>query len=703
MHIESVIAHAFGPFSNETLKLGKGMTVIHGPNESGKSTWHAALYAGLCGVRRGPGTKKEDQDFRSRYSPWDSGDWEVATTIRLDSGLHLELRHDLAGKVACSARDADSGKDYSDEIMFEKAPDGSRWLGLNRRTFLNTACVRQGDIQALRDNAEALQEHLQRAAATAGTDTTAAKAIAEINGFLKDSVGTEHPNSKKPLRASMDRLARARDALEGAQANHSEYLKLQEEIDQLQSYLHESHNALESARKEHLRALDEIEQVRYKIRNSLTNLENHQSRKPPQPENVEAGNLTAQELSSLANDLSLEEPVIDPTVDENVQSARDKLESLERPDRQEIGSRTISPFLLPLITLLRVVSNFFRFLFGRRKPQVNYEAIALASEELRIAEGNQGEVRYRRDGVRRKKKEAREIVKRAGLPETEQEIIEVADSMERAVESQKEMSRWEEEDRRLLEIYNNASQGVKEALKRQGVEVGQNILADLANHKQESEQRVNQVQEKFDKVQTAISKKRGEFEQFGKNVLNVAEAEEEFDDSEVALYRVKTLARTLNMTRDLLSESQESVHRSLAPKLLKMLRPHISKITSGRYQDVRVNVESLNVQVCGDGKNWRNANLLSQGTADQIYLLLRVVMSGYLTKDKESCPLILDDITVNCDPERQEAILCLLHEISGEQQVILFSQEPETLAWAQAHLSDEKDSLIILNPKLVNP
>ena len=50
MRIESVTAHAFGPFVDETLDLARGMTVIYGPNESGKSTWHAALYAGLCGI-----------------------------------------------------------------------------------------------------------------------------------------------------------------------------------------------------------------------------------------------------------------------------------------------------------------------------------------------------------------------------------------------------------------------------------------------------------------------------------------------------------------------------------------------------------------------------------------------------------------------------------------------------------------------------
>jgi hypothetical protein len=47
---------------------------------------------------------------------------------------------------------------------------------------------------------------------------------------------------------------------------------------------------------------------------------------------------------------------------------------------------------------------------------------------------------------------------------------------------------------------------------------------------------------------------------------------------------------------------------------------------------------------------------------------------------------------------RQNAILNILHSVSGEQQVILFGQEPETLAWAKEHLSGERDRLIELDP-----
>src|SRR5437773_6693135 len=55
MRVTHVVARAFGPFHGERLDLAPGMTVVTGPNESGKSTWHAALRLALTGLRRGRG------------------------------------------------------------------------------------------------------------------------------------------------------------------------------------------------------------------------------------------------------------------------------------------------------------------------------------------------------------------------------------------------------------------------------------------------------------------------------------------------------------------------------------------------------------------------------------------------------------------------------------------------------------------------
>ncbi len=227
MRLERVTAHAFGPFSGETLELAPGLTVVSGPNEAGKSSWHAAIRAGIGGVRRGRGAgTKVEGAFEDRHRPWDGdGRWAVEVRLALDDGRTIEISQDLAGKVACRATDVVLGRDVSDEIM-DGTPDASRWLGLDREAFAATICVGQAQIAAIasRDTAASLQEHMQRAAATRGTDATAAEARERIDEFRRVQVGVDRQGARGPLRSARVREEAARSALDDARARHEAFL-----------------------------------------------------------------------------------------------------------------------------------------------------------------------------------------------------------------------------------------------------------------------------------------------------------------------------------------------------------------------------------------------------------------------------------------------------------------------------------------------
>ena len=250
MRFESVRAYAFGPFRNETLELASGMNVVYGPNEAGKSSWHAALYAGLCGMRRARGrASKDDAEFAELHKPWGNDtSWDVGAVIKLDDSRRVELRHDLAGGVDSSARDVDlAGRDYSNEIMFEGAPDGARWLGLDRRTFVMTACIRHADILGLLDSPSELQDELQRAADTTDRDGTAAEALARLRDFRAESVGSTRAPTK-PLRVTEEQVLRAERQLEQAQDEHEEYLTRWMNVDELDQRARDAEKRLGVAR-----------------------------------------------------------------------------------------------------------------------------------------------------------------------------------------------------------------------------------------------------------------------------------------------------------------------------------------------------------------------------------------------------------------------------------------------------------------------
>ena len=76
----------------------------------------------------------------------------------------------------------------------------------------------------------------------------------------------------------------------------------------------------------------------------------------------------------------------------------------------------------------------------------------------------------------------------------------------------------------------------------------------------------------------------------------------------------------------------------LGPVLNEAVRRWLKDVTAGRYDDVRIDPESLEVQAHETQGEWRPAALLSHGTAEQIYLLLRVALAGEIARPDPDDP-----------------------------------------------------------------
>jgi hypothetical protein len=189
-------------------------------------------------------------------------------------------------------------------------------------------------------------------------------------------------------------------------------------------------------------------------------------------------------------------------------------------------------------------------------------------------------------------------------------------------------------------------------------------------------------------ARSGVDTAEGELRQLATTVGSVAEAEEALAAATAELDRVRELAATLERTREFLTTAQERVHRDIAPVLAETVGRWLPAVTEGRYAEVIVSPTDLKVSVRSPGSSrWRDADRLSYGTAEQIYLLLRVALADHLTRDHDTCPLILDDVTVHADSHRTRDILDLLHEIAAERQVILFTQEDQVASWSEEHLT----------------
>jgi uncharacterized protein YhaN len=196
----------------------------------------------------------------------------------------------------------------------------------------------------------------------------------------------------------------------------------------------------------------------------------------------------------------------------------------------------------------------------------------------------------------------------------------------------------------------------------------------------------------------AAAELRGSLDERRLHLVDVAERAEYLAQARAEHERVIALRETLETTRRFLEQAQDRVHKDIAPALAAKVTDWLPLITDGRYVGCSVDPAKLKLRVFDALRQDYEAELMSRGTLEQIYLLLRVAIADLIVEPGETCPLLLDDVTVHCDSKRKVAVLDLLHELSRDRQIIVFSQEKEVSAWAQANLRD-RDSLVELRER----
>ena len=831
MRFKSLTAVAFGPFKDRTIQLAPGMTIVAGTNGAGKSSWHAALYAGLCGMRRGMGARSEDTAFKERHRPWDQDKWEVVTEIELDNKQRVELRHDLDGRINCSATDIDLGRDLSSEIMSEGAPDGSRFVGLDRRAFARTACIGQTEILDIVGAADDLQNYLQSAAASTGRDATASAAISAIGNYTSENVGPDRRNSTKPLRAAKETFERCNAQLVVAQEAHAHYLARVNERDRLENdalklereyaladALHTQAVAEELdaklARGKRLCAdlgpeppatLDDDEELATDVAAALSASE---ELRPPSfgedPAAIKA------ELAALPVETSGDtspSPLIlaahENLVEVEAAAAEHALhkpsglsdDDLPMPSAAPIPVEAFTALGLAIVigvafflmhqpvaagvaAMLLVIFAVWVAVRARSSPREaapdavdrsemfewtsrakHHEdqtwrlrtslAEALSSrgytvtgdlatvcrqymDDCVVHDKNAAALSRKPDLVRRlEAAEASETQRReynsrrselnAGLEELARRCAVEAKGgallsglrdwqrhrAQRLKHLQTEIVGWEEL-RNLLQGDTLEALESETLAKARELDVLRSALPVQERETLKrakgapTEQNLRALREHVKAARSAADKEAGDVEAMVRTLPSVAEAKEAASQAATELERIERLGSTLDTAREFLERAQETVHRNIAPVLVASLEKWLPVITNGLYTRVTVDPQTLNVRVRSDAGDWRDAVLLSHGTAEQVYLLLRMAMVDHLTAaSSESCPLLCDDITAHCDPVRTAAIMDLLHRVSHARQIIVFAQQPSIARWAAKHLDVTRDRIEMLDQKLI--
>ncbi|MBR6825327.1 MAG: hypothetical protein IKM59_02150, partial [Oscillospiraceae bacterium] len=217
-------------------------------------------------------------------------------------------------------------------------------------------------------------------------------------------------------------------------------------------------------------------------------------------------------------------------------------------------------------------------------------------------------------------------------------------------------------EKRILENQRSQYAGMKQIFGESTERIDYEAL-HLDESKLRYEHRV--VGQKLRTLSDRLAALQGRMEATGKQEA----MEERKNELHTQLVTAGEQIRTLELAQEVLEVADSRVRSRFSPRITAEAGRILGQLTRGKYPAVQLSSDmQLSVR---DGVLQRPAAAMSCGTADQMYLALRLAMCRMLLPG--DAPLVLDDALVNFDDDRCDAAIELLSEEAKNRQVILFT------------------------------
>lgn len=149
--------------------------------------------------------------------------------------------------------------------------------------------------------------------------------------------------------------------------------------------------------------------------------------------------------------------------------------------------------------------------------------------------------------------------------------------------------------------------------------------------------------------------------------MNLKEEYEELEEKRYMPLIEEEEVEAINLAMKVIEELSGNMNHYVGNRLRARTGEILSQITEGKYQEVLMD-GNLNITV-NTSERTIPLSRLSRGTLEQVYFALRMA-AGELLCEKESFPVILDDVFGMYDEERLSAVLRWLYK---EQKQIIIS------------------------------
>ena len=620
----------FGTLDGEQLRLDTGLNIIYAPNESGKSTWCAFLRAMLYGIDTSQRARAGFVPDKQKYAPW-SGK-PMAGELELEQGgkcitIRRWTEAPNAPMRAFSA--VYTGTDIPVPGL-TAADAGEQLTGVSAEVFARTAFIGQGGLVVT--GTPELEKRIS-AIVTSGEEASSyTEADAQLRAWLRRRRSGQHG----ALPELEGRITTVEEQLHRLERNAQEQAACAAELRQTDAELQTVTEQMNAARQRQRRAaLSSMGEEKSNLRTLEQTLE--QARRDA------AARRTALEQTHFGVQ----------TPDEAGETAeRDAQRAEALAGTAEHGGK---PYFWIAALVLAALCTVLGYLVAQ---PLYYAAIALAMLTVVLL-----------------------VVARSGKKRA-QEASAALGKLLRSYGAQDADGIYYQ-----AEVHRAAYRACAAAM--QAEQKAAAALEDAREHQCETHERLLQsldfesgageaaalYQRKcaLESVRTRLCTQQA---QLTGAALAIGDPMALKSEHAQLLEQRDALERqyaAIALAIETLGRADSELQSRFSPQLAQKAADYMDCLTDGRYDDL-VLARDLSAKArSADDPTPRDTAYLSAGTADLLYLSVRLALCELTCPADDPCPLVLDDTLVNFDDARAERARALFREIAQHRQVILFT------------------------------
>ena len=649
----------YGKLNQAQLSLQSGLNVICAPNEGGKSTWSRFLLTMFYGLNT---RQRGELADKNRFQPWSGSPMQGRLELAVgEDVLTLSRRTQRAdspmGVFSCTYAGTDTPARGLDALRC-----GETLLGVPQSVYQRCAFISSGSMAI---DADADLERRINALISTGEEKIS---FSQAETRLKRQLHQRKYNRSGAIPLLESEIA----SLSSAQAEVQDLAERETSLRQQLRQVQEEQVTLRAAQQQ---------EAQQRIAEKQRLLQSLPDSAALQSINEQLGAVRSmgEQVQQARDAAAAQEQTIQAQLQE---LSRNPLHPMTKPELE--AQLQIQPPAPPQVAQLLISlalglcgGGFLWYEIGR--PQILWLCAACAVTAL--AAGNFLRLLIQR--IRRQQVRRREL-------QRQEELRKLADSYLPMLEKL-------EEQRSLLQQRQQAVADSEQRLRAtladlltvvQKWDVGVHAPTDVRRFVQQMTQRREELTEEIRqaqadalhaqtpdadgsaaRLQQQIAQVQGQLAALG----GAEDAPQRIARKQEQLHRLQGEYDSLALALDVLRSANTTLQNRFSPELGRRAAEIFADMTGSPWSHILLDREFRLSAEAGSDPTRRSVQLLSSGTADQLYLAVRLAICEMVLPVEQNAPLILDDALLTFDDERLHKTLDYLVRLGEQRQILLFS------------------------------